>query len=40
MGDRHPFGNYGYTGDSPWAAYTTGSKAGTYTRNGNTWTQQ
>jgi hypothetical protein len=26
-------------GDSLWAAYTTGSKAGAYTRDGTTWTQ-
>jgi hypothetical protein len=28
-----------YSGDSLWDAYITGSKAGTYTRNGNTWAQ-
>jgi hypothetical protein len=27
------------TGTSLWNVYTTGSKAGTYTCNGNTWTQ-
>jgi len=27
------------SGSSLWTTYTTGSKAGTYTRNGNTWTQ-
>jgi hypothetical protein len=28
------------SGDSLWAAYTAGSKAGTYTRSGSTWTQE
>jgi hypothetical protein len=32
--------NYDSTGDSLWTAYTTGgTKAGTYTRSGTTWTQ-
>jgi hypothetical protein len=31
----------GYIGDSLWTAYTGGtSKAGTYTRSGDTWTQE
>jgi hypothetical protein len=34
----HP--NAFYSGDSLWTAYTTGSKPGTYTRSGTTWTQQ
>jgi hypothetical protein len=39
-GGSFPDSNYGDTGDSLWAAYTGGaSKAGTYTRSGNEWTQ-
>jgi hypothetical protein len=34
------YNNYSSTGDSLWTAYTTGSKAGTYTRSDITWTQQ
>jgi hypothetical protein len=35
-----PDNSLGDTGDSLWTAYTTGSKAGTYIRNGTTWTQE
>jgi hypothetical protein len=35
----HYSSGYVYTGNSLWAAYATGSKAGTYTRSGNEWTQ-
>jgi hypothetical protein len=38
--DSFPDSNYGYTGDNLWTAYTTGSKPGTYTLSGSTWTQQ
>jgi hypothetical protein len=31
---------FNFNGDSLWTAYTTGSKAGTYTRSGSIWTQQ
>jgi hypothetical protein len=31
--------SYDNSGNSLWAAYTAGSKAGTYTRSGETWTQ-
>jgi hypothetical protein len=37
--DNNVYG-YGYSGDSLWAVYTSGNKAGMYTRSGNTWTQQ
>jgi hypothetical protein len=34
-----PDSSYSYSGTNLWTAYTAGTKAGTYTRNGSTWAQ-